>query len=853
MSSVSASDLKDEGNTHFASRRFANAARLYEEAEKTDIGNAIYPSNLSAALYELGNYAGSYQAILRSVKLLSANPNPKLAAKLSSRLPKALSHGLRDGTIMPKDYCEEETILKQLRDAAFGDSEGAWHEWERISGEYDSVVERARSARANFASLPMARKSAHSGLEYFCVGHDHPMSISSDWGPRTKGSSFNICTLSTERLSRLSYFWGGGGDARHVLASIIGFRKDYVKMTPEKRDATNVHFTLLDIHPTVLARDLCLFMMVEELIALRERAHDELEEVEIKATLLYIWMGAIIPSYCHVRFLKLVRSLLRDLSTSSFQPPHWLHVTEDSIPGIIVSLKFWLTQLSRETVQEMIHHHCDRPVENPFSFQGVPSEFRVEDKWYGITQCFVPPDTLRVRHEAFSALWTSLSQLPPEGLKQKVNRHINATWKPNSSLFNAFDEGDFGYPDVEFRPFQMVEQIKNFNNRMGLFKGRKIKNDCPAYSVTEVFFDAVVDSLIALKGRVCIELLQGDMCQELTKMAFNVDNRPANFPRKFTRMWLSNVPDYTHGPMNIAAFTLPNLEQQSDASVAFNCLLNTGIWEGGDHFIYNYTLLKSKDFARFFGCRVMADNTWNDMELSAKPLPRPLSELATRQELIMWLTRVLISTILPPRPPNPSVVLSGRIRYPNNLAAFFGLLMRLRAIGYLTHWVSEFLNDIVTDKLVTDIVPYCDDVPNGIHPSTLEKWRGPCRRVNLDPWQVELETMIALSYEATPFPTTGSLRQDDIGTYEASLSPNEFGPATLMGMFGNHDPVFNLVFYKCGTKVANMIQRMDLGAMKEIFEIGHGKGEIHVLTSLDEFGYKKRKVRWRMGRKELRR
>ncbi|PBK66923.1 hypothetical protein ARMSODRAFT_959588 [Armillaria solidipes] len=69
------------------------------------------------------------------------------------------------------------------------------------------------------------------------------------------------------------------------------------------------------------------------------------------------------------------------------------------------------------------------------------------------------------------------------------------------------------------------------------------------------------------------------------------------------------------------------------------------------------------------------------MEFSTKSLPRPLSELATRQELIAWLTRVLIITILPPRPPNPTVVLRGRIRYPNNLAAFFGLLMRLRAIG----------------------------------------------------------------------------------------------------------------------------------------------------------------------------
>ncbi len=43
------------------------------------------------------------------------------------------------------------------------------------------------------------------------------MSISSDWGPRMKGEPFNICALSTERLSRLSYFWGGGGDGIIVL------------------------------------------------------------------------------------------------------------------------------------------------------------------------------------------------------------------------------------------------------------------------------------------------------------------------------------------------------------------------------------------------------------------------------------------------------------------------------------------------------------------------------------------------------------------------------------------------------------------------------------------------------------
>ncbi|KAG7447537.1 uncharacterized protein BT62DRAFT_930555, partial [Guyanagaster necrorhizus] len=91
--------------------------------------------------------------------------------------------------------------------------------------------------------------------------------------------------------------------------------------------------------------------------------------------------------------------------------------------------------------------------------------------------------------------------------------------------------------------------------------------------------------------------------------------------------------------------------------------------------------------------------------------------------------------------------------------------------------------------------------------------------------------MISLNYEAISFATIFSLRREDIGTHEAPLPPKEFGCANLTEMFGNHYPVFNLVFYKSGPNVANMIQRMDLGAMKEIFEKGHGKGEIYVLTS----------------------
>ncbi|KAK0461719.1 uncharacterized protein EV420DRAFT_1526820 [Desarmillaria tabescens] len=910
MLKTRAADLKEEGNRYFKARQFAQAVKLYKQAEEFESDNPVYPSNLSAALYEMGDYAASCQAILRSAKLLSESPNPPLAAKLSLRLPKTLTYGFRNSTVLPKDYYYHERSIEQLKPPV-GVSEEAWEEWERTIDEFDTVVKHASTARMNFVSLSMARKAARSDLEYFTIGHDDVMSIISDWGLENKGNTFDLRKVSAERLSQLSFIWGGGGDGRHIFGSIIGLNQTYLELAPEKREASRIHFTLLDIHPTTIARNMCLFMMINELIVMQLcKRTDGIEKAEIKATIFYVWMGVALPSYCHVRFMNIVKSLLRNLQTPSYQLPHWLHVTKDSIPGIVTSLRYWDTQLSQRTVQEMLHRH--RQFENsPISLPNLnlqdikaeidtmtddeiidfghvqmqmspPSEkearqewlmgirimmfrmlasgnegrrssqFSTEEAWYGITQCFLPPKVLRSRHESFDKLWASISQSPSQALKKQALDHIEGTWKPNPSLFDGVQEVKFDYPSVEFNAFEMVERITQFNSRMGLLKERKMDEDCPAYSVFEIFFDAVVDGLVNLKDHIKIELLQGDISQELMKMAHGIDNRPPDFPRMFTRMWLSNVPDYTHGPMNMAVFAIPNLESEPDASVAANCLLNPSLWkDSGDNLIYKcvvYALLTGNELARFLGCHIVASSPWDVIEFSAKPLPRPLSTLATREELIIWLTRVFITTILPPEPPNPRTELLCRVRYPNNLVAFFGLLMRLPAIGYPPHWISEYLNTLLADNLVTDLVPYRGKFPISISEPAR---RASCRRVNLNPWLAECETITALSYEALPFPVSLRLRRDDINTYEAPLSIKDFGPSTLMEKYGNYDPVFSLVFYKRGTSIESMVQHMSQDTMVNIFEKGHGKGEMYVLSVLEQFGITKGGVRWKMGRERV--
>lgn len=72
---------------------------------------------------------------------------------------------------------------------------------------------------------------------------------------------------------------------------------------------------------------------------------------------------------------------------------------------------------------------------------------------------------------------------------------------------------------------------------------------CEAADDAQLFFSGAAflelfgKALRELSGHIKIELLAGGLIEELAKMRFKADvSRPAEFPRFYTRMWLSNVP-----------------------------------------------------------------------------------------------------------------------------------------------------------------------------------------------------------------------------------------------------------------------------------------------------------------------
>ena len=242
---------------------------------------------------------------------------------------------------------------------------------------------------------------------------------------------------------------------------------------------------------------------------------------------------------------------------------------------------------------------------------------------------------------------------------------------------------------------------------------------------------------------------------------------------------------------------------------------------------------------------------FSSLVLVALPLPRPLSDLASRSELTAWLTRLLMNIMVPGQSqPAPNYIMQ-----PNNHSAFIGLLVHLHRVGFPGHWLADFLQTILSGGMVTDIAPYDDKWP--IQTTDMSR-RVKSRRVRFDPWLADFENILAACHEGLPFsftlPPDFAKTVKELGTYATSMEIND---PLLAQAFHPRDPNMTLVFYK---KQAKMSEHYILCRINDIlgnvpFDPPWHKvpqpGEIVILTALEAFEGSG-EVRWKMNRKRAR-
>ena len=142
---------------------------LYSQAENADPRDPVYPANLSAALFEMGDYVGCMNAIHRSWKLLMEKQemNAGLVVRLSTRLARALSNGARAGTLSRETLNRHENQIGKLHataaeklasvgSAGVEEEWGrAWSNWEVVRTEMEAYPEKGPACLSDLSRLPM--------------------------------------------------------------------------------------------------------------------------------------------------------------------------------------------------------------------------------------------------------------------------------------------------------------------------------------------------------------------------------------------------------------------------------------------------------------------------------------------------------------------------------------------------------------------------------------------------------------------------------------------------------------------------------------------------------------------------
>ncbi|KAH9916972.1 uncharacterized protein BXZ73DRAFT_80940 [Epithele typhae] len=216
------------------------------------------------------------------------------------------------------------------------------------------------------ATLRMDKSSRTIQSGFYPIGHDALIDLVDGWGPFAPQSPFKLDQLSLGQLSEIAFLFGGVGDGRHVLSTLCGLHVAYRELDKKKRKKFHAHFTLLDIHGGMLARDISILLLIDQLT----RSMSATARAEINATLMYTFCGVVMPSYCYDRMQVLWKDLEKRLSATPPDLPTWLHVAPEAIGAVLQVLKFWINE--QKSTKELLDRHAHMTLQGRL-FQQVGS------------------------------------------------------------------------------------------------------------------------------------------------------------------------------------------------------------------------------------------------------------------------------------------------------------------------------------------------------------------------------------------------------------------------------------------------------------------------------------------------
>lgn len=358
--------------------------------------------------------------------------------------------------------------------------------------------------------------------------------------------------------NRVSFLFGGVGDSRHTLRTIIEIAKH------EGARKQLYHFTVNDINNYAIIRDLIIWMLIQDL---SETTKDSDEATLIVNTLIFVYFGTMMPDRAFERLHQTIDEALAALKAGT-QPLKWAHLYKKDFPMYLRVLTMWKgralkiftsTELIDKVTEEM---RGRRSMDEDF-ISRVPVACKKEKLLYVHAAVLYPSRRfLKLFDPEMQVLLENFSG-KPKGNAERFKDHLRKHWQINTTLLSPdwWDELDHKAEyDLSHDPFEAIDNFERLSMESTPLSWLNQLTETPTeasfYEFLAPFFADVAEAIKALQGRIQVEVLHGefiDICEEIRfgiyqkecgrgTEATDVELRPKSFPVTFDRIHMSNVP-----------------------------------------------------------------------------------------------------------------------------------------------------------------------------------------------------------------------------------------------------------------------------------------------------------------------
>jgi hypothetical protein len=354
----------------------------------------------------------------------------------------------------------------------------------------------------------------------------------------------------------------------------------------------------------------------------------------------------------------------------------------------------------------------------------------------------------------------------PSNLLESID---NSQWAPNVTMIDLewqrMREPQEMSIDIAFNPFElgfsfeaMGMVIPNANFR-GLFDcvemffhspslclsqiGRRIKIEVCIGDVIEVF-EQIRSGVVGHREAAMEASQEGDAARSTTDRA--------DYPTKYDRIHLSNIPDYIGGTLTTFMYGLPLLWPDTASYITANCLRNPPRWQSLSHFNNEYIGLSSPmDLENTFQVKKLPhEDTGNPYPLTEYHKWRRAikskaqSDLIPRDRFETWLYRLFLKIAIPKSKEMSSYVM---IYSPLNLTVFVRLCAHLATVGYPSHWTSGVLSSLCSGQITTKARPPRSE------PLKIKEVKNelPVLSQSVAPFITEMTTLLSIYQSSLPF------------------------------------------------------------------------------------------------------